>query len=152
MLMWQFWLIIAGLFLIAEIFTTGFLVFWVGIGALLAMIVSFFTDNIIIQTSICVISSSLFILFTRPFIEKYIDKDKKFIVTNAKSIVGKKAIVTQDINAQSSKIGLVKVGEELWSAVSETDELIPANTTVEILDINGVKAIVRPIKETDIVK
>ena len=53
--MWQVWLIIAGLFFVGEIATVGFLIFWFGIGALIAMIVSFFTSNIIIQTTIFVI-------------------------------------------------------------------------------------------------
>ena len=43
--MWQIWLIIAGICLIIEIITTGFLVFWFSIGALLAMITSLFTNN-----------------------------------------------------------------------------------------------------------
>ena len=55
--MWQFWLIAAGIFFIGEIITTGFLIFWLGIGSLLAMIVSFLTDNIIIQTAVFVVSS-----------------------------------------------------------------------------------------------
>ena len=42
--MWYIWLIAAGIFFIVEIATIGFLIFWLGIGALLAMIASFFTD------------------------------------------------------------------------------------------------------------
>ena len=45
--MWQIWLIIAGLFFVAEMITVGFLVFWLGVGALFAMVVSFFTSNLI---------------------------------------------------------------------------------------------------------
>ena len=41
--MWQVWLLIAGLFFIGEIATVGFLIFWFGVGALIAMIVSLFT-------------------------------------------------------------------------------------------------------------
>ena len=47
--MWQIWLIASGIFFICEIITVGFLVFWLGVGALIAMLVSFFTSNIIIQ-------------------------------------------------------------------------------------------------------
>ena len=54
--MWLIWLIAAGIFFIVEIATVGFLIFWLGIGSLLAMIVSFFTDNIIIQTAVFVFS------------------------------------------------------------------------------------------------
>lgn len=146
MLMWQIWLIVSGVFFVGEIFTAGFLVFWVGIGGIIAMITSIFTDNIVIQTSVFVISSALLLFLTRPFVNKYVDKDQDNVVTNAKSIVGRKAIVTEDIDPIKSS-GLVKVGEEIWSAVSETQEFIPKETKVEILDINGVKAVVRPVEE-----
>ena len=55
--MWYVWLIISGLFLVLEMITVGFLVFWLAIGALFAMLVSFFTSNLIIQTTVFVISS-----------------------------------------------------------------------------------------------
>lgn len=148
MLMWQFWLIVAGIFFIGEIFTAGFLIFWVGVGALLAMVSAFFTDNIIIQTTIFVISSGLLLFLTRPFVNKYVDKDQDDVVTNAKSIIGRKAVVTEDIDPLKS-VGLVKVGEEVWSAISGTQELIPAGTKVEILDIDGVKVVVKPDEETE---
>ena len=68
--MWQIWLIAAGIFFVAEIITIGFLIFWLGIGALLAMIVSFFTSNIIIQTAVFVISSTILIFTTKPLVNK----------------------------------------------------------------------------------
>ena len=40
--MWPIWLVLAGIFFIVEIATTGFLVFWLGIGSLFAMITKFF--------------------------------------------------------------------------------------------------------------
>ena len=50
--MWVFWLIAAGVFFIIEMATIGFLVFWLGIGAILAMLTSFITDSILIQSLI----------------------------------------------------------------------------------------------------
>ena len=44
--------------------TVGFLILWLGIGSILAMIVSLFTDNLIIQTAVFVISSGLLIFLT----------------------------------------------------------------------------------------
>ena len=29
--MWQLWLIVAGIFFVGEIFTVGFLIFWLGV-------------------------------------------------------------------------------------------------------------------------
>lgn len=142
--MWQIWLIIAGLFFIGEIITVGFLIFWFGVGALIAMIVSFFTSNIIIQTAVFVISSAILLLITKPFVKKFVDV--KPTNTNAFSIIGKKALVIKEINSHS--IGQIKIKGEVWSAETENDETIPEGSEVEIIQIKGVKAIVKPIKVT----
>lgn len=141
--MWQVWLIIAGLFFIGEIITVGFLVFWFGVGAIIAMIVSFFTSNIIIQTTVFVISSAILLLITKPFVKKFVDV--KTTNTNAFSIIGKKALVIKEINSVHSS-GQIKINGEVWSAETENDEIIPEGSEVEIIHIKGVKAIVKPIK------
>lgn len=140
--MWQVWLIIAGLFFIGEMITVGFLVFWFGVGALLAMITSFFTSNIIIQTTVFVISSAILLLVTKPFVKKFVDV--KSTNTNAFSIIGKKALVIKEINSHS--VGQIKINGEVWSAESENNETILEGSEVEIVKINGVKAIVKPVK------
>ena len=138
--MWQFWLIIAGLFFVGEIFTLGFLIFWFGIGALFAMIVSFFTTNIIIQTTVFLITSTIFILATKPLVKKFVDVKKTN--TNVFSIIGKKALVIKDIDPIHSS-GQIKLNGEVWSAETENDEIIKKGSEVEVLKINGVKAIVK---------
>ena len=140
--MWQVWLIIAGLFFIGEIITVGFLVFWFGVGALLAMIVSLFTSNIIIQTTIFIISSAILLFVTKPFVKKFVNV--KPTNTNAFSIIGKKALVIKEINSHS--VGQIKINGEVWSAEAENDETITEGSEVEIVKINGVKAIVKPVK------
>ena len=142
--MWQVWLIIAGLFFIGEIITVGFLVFWFGVAALISMIVSLFTSNIIIQTTTFVISSTILLFITKPFVKKFVDiKPTK---TNAFSIIGKKALVIKEITPHS--IGQIKINGEVWSAESENDEIISEGSDVEIILIKGVKAIVKSIKST----
>ena len=39
--------------------------------------------------------------------------------------------------------GQIKMDGEIWSAKSATDEDIPENTEVEIVEIDGVKAVVK---------
>ena len=80
--MWQFWLIAAGIFFIIEMATVGFLVFWFGIGALVTMLVSFFIPNPYIQAVVFLVTSTLLIFLTKPFVNKFINKDKS-VATNA---------------------------------------------------------------------
>ena len=141
--MWQIWLILAGIFFIGEIATTGFLVFWFGVGALLAMASSFFTSSIILQTVIFIISSTILILVTKPFVKKFVDI--KTTNTNAYSIIGKNALVIKEIDPIHST-GQIKVDGEVWSAESQNSEVIPKGSEVKVIAIEGVKAIVKPVK------
>lgn len=141
--MWQIWLILAGIFFIGEIATTGFLVFWFGVGALLAMVSSFFTTSIILQTVIFVISSTILILATKPFVKKFVDI--KTTNTNAYSIIEKNALVIKEIDPIHST-GQIKVDGEVWSAESQNSEVIPKGSEVKVIAIEGVKAIVKPVK------
>ena len=142
--MWQIWLIISGVCFIAEIITVGFLIFWLAIGALFAMIVSFFSDNVIIQTTVFVISSTVLIFATKPFVKKFA-KGKSNFKSNVYSIIGDTGIVTKKIDSIEST-GQVKVNGELWSAVGKDDIDIEKGTEVKIVEIKGVKAVVTPVK------
>ena len=145
--MWQYWLIAAGIFFIIEIITTGFLAFWLGIGAIIAMCVSFFINNLIVQTVIFIISSVILILATKPLIKKFLKNNTSAEAkTNAFSIIGKKAIVIKNIDKIDGS-GQIKVDGEVWSAEGEDDTVIEKGTEVEILKIDGVRAIVTPIKK-----
>lgn len=139
--MWQFWLILSGIFFVIEIATVGFLVFWFAIGALFAMVVSLFTSNIAIQTTVFVVSSTILLFFTRKFFNKVTKKENE-IQTNAYSIIGKRGIVTKNIDPIEGK-GQIKVGTEVWSAKSVDDRKIEVGIEVEILEIDGVKAVVK---------
>ncbi len=141
--MWYIWLIMAGIFLIAEIITVGFLIFWLSIGSLFAMITSLFTDNLVIQTAVFVISSTILIFVTKPFVKKFAT-NKNPIKTNVYSIIGKNGIVTQDINPIEA-VGQIKISGEVWSAISRDNQIIPKDTKIRVLEIKGVKAIVEPV-------
>lgn len=144
MAMWQIWLIIAGLCLILEIATVGFLAFWFAVAALITCLISLVVDSIIAQTAIFVILSALLIFLTRPLAKKIAKKDTT--ITNVNSIIGKKAIVKKEIT--NIENGQVKINGDVWTAVldSEYHDNIPEGSTVEILNIDGVKVVVKPLK------
>lgn len=141
--MWQFWLVAAGVFFIVEIINLSFLVFWFSIGALVAMVASFFIDNIIIQATIFLVVSTLLLFATKPFVNKILPKET-FIKTNSFSLEGKVGKVVTDIEPLENK-GQIKINGETWSAKSVDDRFIPKNTEVVIEKIEGVKVIVKPL-------
>ena len=141
--MWQIWAIVAGIFMIAEIFTTGFLVFWFGLSALIVMILSFFIQDIVILTTIFLILSVILIFATRPLVNRFLKTDS--VNTNAFSIIGKHGLVTKEIDSIHGK-GLIKINSETWSAEDINGNVIPKGAEIVVVKISGVKAIVSLVK------
>ena len=75
-------------------------------------------------------------------LKKFINK--KTILTNTNSLIGKKAIVIKEINNLQGT-GQIKIGGEIWSAQNESDTTISENQEVEIIKIEGVKLIVKQL-------
>lgn len=139
--MWKIWLIISGICLIVESFTLGFFVFWFSIGAIFALITSLFTTNIIIQSTVFVITSTLLLLLTKPLIKKFV-KTPKTKPTNVYSIIGKEGIVLETIDSINGT-GKVKINGELWSAISDSN--IEKDEKIKVISVNGVKLKVEKI-------
>lgn len=135
--MWKIWLIIAGIFLIIESVTTGFLVFWFSVGALIALVCSFFIESVITQTSIFLVTSTILIFATRKFCNKFLNNDAPETIN---TIVGKVGTVTVDIDPIKA-VGQVKIGGESWSATAEAP--IEKGAEIVVEKVQGVKAVVK---------
>lgn len=142
--MWLFWLILCGVFLIIEIFTVSFLMFWPGIGAFLAFLTSLITDSQIIQIGVFSISSILLIVFMKPLTKKLF-KTNESTTMNSDSLIGKTGVVVKTINMAEGK-GQVKVNGELWSAYPSDEKIIiNEGEKVMIESITGVKLQVKSL-------
>ena len=138
---WTLWLIVAGIFFVLEFATEGILFCWFGVGAIVAIGISFLTDNFIIQFLTFTVVSILLVICSRKFAKKV---EPKVVPTNVYTIIGKKAIVTTAIDNVKGQ-GQIKVDGDIWSAKGENDEVIPEGESVEIVKIDGVKTIVKKI-------
>ena len=139
---WAIWLILCGIFLLIEIFTVSFLMFWPGIGAFFAFIVNILGFSFPVQLGVFAISTALMIVFMKPLVKKIFRT--KDVPMNNNAMIGKQAIVIKQIDNLNSK-GQVKVNGELWSALSVDDSIIEENSTVEIVGIDGVKLKVKKV-------
>ena len=134
-----YWLAIFIVLLIIEIATMGLTTIWFAGGALIA----FFGLGVQVGTFIVV--SLLLLLLTRPLAVKYFNQERQ--KTNAESLIGQHALVTEDIDTIKAK-GQVEICGQIWSAkTDEPDGKIPKNTVVVVNGIQGVKLIVRAREE-----
>ncbi len=120
------------------------MIFWLGIAALIVCVLSLFVTNVYIQMTVFVILSGLLLLLTRPFVEKFVTKNEKKVITNAYSIIGKNAKVIKASDSVT-KFSQIKIGTETWTAKTNDDSILQEGDLVKVENIDGVKAIVSKI-------
>ncbi len=142
---WIFWAVIAVIAFIAEAVTVGLVSVWFGLAAVVTSLFSAAFVNVIsskvifiaCQVIIFIGCSALFLYLTKPLAAKFF-KPKE---TNAPAIIGKDALVVEDINNLEG-VGAVKIGGIIWSAKSENNKIIRKGERVTVKAISGVSAIV----------
>lgn len=141
------WLILFVVLIAIEIASLGLTTIWFAAGALVATIAAAFGVPIFLQIILFIAVSSVLLFFTRPIAVKYFNGDRT--KTNAESLVGKQAVVTSEINNLLGN-GQVNVSGLEWSARAESEgRIISIGKIVDILEIRGVKLIVKERKEED---
>ena len=133
------WLILFIILIVIEILTTGLVCIWFAFGALISFIFSYFTNSIVIEMPIFIITSIISLIITRPILKKYFSKN--IIKTNVNKLIGETGIVIENIS--KTNMGKIKVDGQIWSALNSEKGIIKENTEVEVLAIEGVKLIVR---------
>ena len=134
------WFIAFIVLIFIELVTVNLLNIWFAIGALAAIVTTFFTDSIFIQVVVFIVVSLLSLLITKPLIKKF----RKFDVvpTNSDRVIGKIGEVVKDIKL--NEYGEVKIFGNVWTASSKKS--IEVGSKVKVLAIEGVKLIVEEEK------
>jgi len=140
-----FWLVLFIVFLLVELVTAGALVsIWFCVGSLVAMAVAYLGAPFWVQMTLFFLVSVGLLLGTKPFLKKHMDP--KTITTNADRILTKRGIVEEEINNLKG-IGVVKVDGKSWTARNiDGEAIIPVGMEVEVVAIEGVKAMVKIVK------
>ncbi len=135
-----FWLVVLVIAIIVEVLTMGLTSIWFAGGSILAAIVAIAGGPLWLQAVVFILSSIALLAVTRPIAVKYFNRDRQ--LTNAESVVGKKAVVISAIDNLKG-IGQVNVCGQEWTARTVEDGIvIPQGAVVDILEIQGVKLIV----------
>ena len=138
------WLILLLAFAALEGITVGLTSIWFAAGALAALIAALLHGPLWLQIALFLAVSILCLLAVRPLARKYVNTQVQ--PTNADRVIGAEARVTEDIDNIQGK-GVVTIGGIIWTARSDSDEVIPAGSLVRVLRIEGVKVFVELIKE-----
>lgn len=138
--MLAFWAVMLVAFIVIEAVTAQLVTIWFAVGSLASLIAQMLGAEVWLQWVIFVSVSAVILAATRPLVKKF--TKTKVQPTNADRCIGQTAVVTEKIDNIAGK-GAVKVGGIMWTARSETGDVIDENKEVTVTKIDGVKLIVR---------
>jgi membrane protein implicated in regulation of membrane protease activity len=145
MAVWQIWIVAGIALFIWEIFTPGFFVASIGIGAFVASICAALGFSFTLQIIALAVGLTLSMILIRPLLYKKGKKSGMAQLTGVDALIGKDASVLQQIENTCS-LGRVRIGGEDWKAMSSNGEVIAKDTLVTVDRIVGATAYVS-IKE-----
>ena len=141
---WHIWVIIALIFVIVEIFTSGFAVMCISIGTLFGAIASALDWEFKWQILVFAIGTIVALLTIRPLVYKLFYNKSRDVKTNAEALIGRRAITTERIEGELHP-GRVKVDGDEWKAISLEAEPIEVGEAVEITTLNSIIVTVKKL-------
>lgn len=149
-LIWILWCVLGLVLIVAEIFTTGFVLLWFGIGALAAGLAGMVgIDNVAIQFLIFVAVSSGLTAASRTIFVNYFSREKSgnSLRSGADSLPGKIGTVVSSSRGALNE-GAVKVFGSTWTAYPAPGESpLEAGERVCVESIEGASIYVRRVDE-----
>src|SRR5215813_13137226 len=146
--LWIFWIILGAILVIAEIFTTGFVLLWFGIGALAAGVAAFVGVNSIpAQFLIFAIVSIALTAASRTIFVNYFSRERSGgdLKTGVEALPGKIGTVVSSSRGALHE-GAVKVFGSTWTAYpADGEEPLEAGDRVEVIKVQGASIYVKRV-------
>ena len=139
---WQIWIIAAALLLVAEMFTTGFWLACVAIGALAAAAVALLPVGLMTQVIAFAAAAVTSLVGLRPALARRFLHPPGELRTNVDALLGKTGIVTEAFDPVT-RLGRVTVDGENWrGALLEGQRALSPGTRVVIVQVDGSTVVV----------
>ena len=147
--LWIFWAVLGAILIVAEIFTSGFVLLWFGIGALVAALLSIAgIDSLAIQFLAFAIVSSSLTAASRTIFLKYFSREQtgQSLRSGVDALPGKiGTVVTSSRGALQE--GAVKVFGSTWTAYPAPGEPpLEAGERVCVESIEGASIYVKRVE------
>ena len=135
---WQIWVIVALVFFIVEIFTSGFAIACLSVGCLLSAVGAAFELSMTWQVALFALGAFLAFIFIRPLVINLMEKKSSGnkVTTNMDNVIGRKAVVSEKI--EKDGFGRVKIDGDDWKARLEDDGEAEVGEKVTILSNESI--------------
>ena len=135
------WLVLAVIFLIAEVFTVGFFLFCFGVGAAVAAGAAYLGAPPLVQFGAFLAASAATLVGVRPLVNRLSNPDTHTVGIDR--VLGQSGIVLETIDPARG-CGVVRVGHERWSADAADGVPIAGGAAVVVVGVEGTHLQVRP--------
>jgi len=138
---WVVWLVLAGGLAVSEMLTLDLTLLMLASGALAGALVAVAFPGLLWAQILVALAVALTMLFvTRPALLKRLHNSPGYR-SSASKLLGSPGTAIEEITPTS---GEVKIAGELWSARSYDASVIAAGTEIEVLEMDGITAVVYP--------
>ncbi len=134
------WILLIIAFIVIESATVSLISIWFAGGALAALLALLLGADVTIQILVFLLVSVLCIVLLRGFALTSVKSKKS--KTNIDRIIGQEIILKEGISEELGA-GLAVINDVEWKVKSENGELIPAGEKVKVVDVEGVKLVVK---------
>ncbi len=144
---WYIWLILGVLFIVAEIFTTGFVLLWFGIGALVAALLGLAGVGLPFQILAFLAVSIALTVASRTIFERFLMRGSpgRELRTGIETLPGRVGVVVE-ASAGALHEGAVRVFASTWRAFpAEGEEPLREGEEVQIERVEGASVYVRRV-------
>jgi len=139
--LWVIWLIAAAVLGVAELLTATLALGLLAVAAAVAAVTGLAGLAGPGQIGVFVVAAVAGLGLVRPLAVRHLRKPPP-LRTGTAALIGRSALVLEDVSAHG---GRVRIGGEEWTSRPYDETLvIPAGSTVDVIEINGATAVVYP--------
>ncbi|EYR62474.1 membrane protein [Actinotalea ferrariae CF5-4] len=144
---WVWWVVAAVALGVLEILTLDLVLLMLAAGAVAALVASALGGDIVVQVLTFAVTSTVMLVFLRPYLLRNLRRRTPLVETNAAANVGRPALTLSEVTERG---GLVKLAGEQWSARTDGAHVVlPAGADVRVVRIDGATAVVAPLPAPD---
>lgn len=136
-----FWVVLAVVLIVGEIFTMGLFLLPFGMGAAVTSVAAWFHVPLVGQWLLFLLVSVPALLFLKRFADR-VTRNRDPIRVASDRAVGRTGIVVERLRPHGGG-GRVRVGMEEWRAEPDASGEIAEGATVEVLRVEGTHLVVR---------
>lgn len=142
---YQIWLLVAAVFVVIEIFTSGFAVACFSVGCVFGAILAACDLSLTWQFVAFAVGTFLSFVLIRPIVMKYLDKktNNDNVKTNMDNVIGKIAVVTERI--EEGGYGRVKIDGDDWKALTDNGMSAEVGEKVRIISYESIVLTVKKL-------